>query len=148
MRSASAGSVKLRGLTIPTLPASRPTCLSAKQLVAPVFLGLIPAGLRLWQLVAGRCRCSSLGSGNCGRHAVPLPRRFQGVWCRFRTVKVAAINKCCARTLKNNEQEQRQPFHTAEANRIATSCQCLVFFFCKTWLRDVDLAGKFTFRQC
>ena len=83
--------------------------------------------------------------GGCGyrRH---LAHRLQRIGRGLRAIEIAAINERGARALKNNEQKKRQPFHSADANRNVMACQSLDFFR-KTRLHDVEVAGKFAFRQ-
>ena len=115
---------------IPMWPASRRTCPSAKTEARfsirqrpDFFYGAVPGR-------DDRCFCDR---GHCAR-------------CRLRAVKVAPVDQSGARTLKNNEQKQGQPFHGVDATRSAITCQCPRFFY-KSPLHDLDLAGKFTFRQ-
>jgi len=83
--------------------------------------------------------------GGCGyrRH---LAHRLQRIGRGLRAIEIAAINERGARALKNNEQKKRHPFHSADANRSVMACQSLDFFR-KTRLHDVEVAGKFSFRQ-
>jgi len=86
----------------------------------------------------------------CRCDAVPLTGRFQRIWSRFRTVKIAPVNECCTGVhsgQKKNEQERRQPFHGADANRNVKACQRLRLRRRQSGLRDATLAEKFAFRQ-
>src|SRR5207253_4897798 len=71
------------------------------------------------------CRCV------CCCDTVPLARRFQGIWSRFRTVKIAPVNERCTGVHsgeKKSQQKPRETFHSIDANRSVTACQCLRLF--------------------
>ena len=109
-------------------PASKRTCHSVKSAAHC----LLSVNAQEPELISARARwlndffASSRGACRCD--AVPLTRRFQRIWPRFRTVKIAPINECCTGVhsgQKKNEQEGRQPFHGVDTNRNVKACQCL-----------------------
>jgi hypothetical protein len=104
---------------------------------------------REYRLVPGRCDLFAAYLGDGSRYSRHLAHRFQRVRRRLRAIQIAAINERSARVRrgeKNEEQRQRQPFHSVDANRSVTACQC-PGPFCKTRLHDGDVAGRFPFRQ-
>src|SRR3984893_15033765 len=93
---------------------------------------------------SGRRRCVCC----CG--TVPLARRFQGIWSRFRTVKIAPVNECGTGIHSGDEKSQQKPretFHGVDANRSATACQCLRHPPRQSGLHNAKVGGKFDLRQ-
>src|SRR5882762_9353784 len=108
-------------------PASRQTCHSVKSRPARLrsSTNLISAYARWGNDFFASCRCV------CCCDAVPLARRFQGIWSRFRTVKIPPVNECCTGIHsgeKKSQQKPRKTFHVVDANRSVARCQCLRLF--------------------
>jgi hypothetical protein len=111
-------------------PASRQTCHSVKESYGSFekSTNLISAYAR-WgnDFFASSCRRRCV----CCCGTVPLARRFQGIWSRFRTVKIAPVNECGTGIHSGKEKSQqkaRETFHGVDANRSVTACQCLRIF--------------------
>jgi hypothetical protein len=64
--------------------------------------------------------------------------------CRSANSDRSSCDQSRARARKSKEQDE--PFHGVGANRSVRTCQRARFFY-KSPLHDVDLAGKFVFRQ-
>jgi hypothetical protein len=108
-------------------PASRQTCHSVKSRPARLrsSTNLISAYARGGNDFFASSRCV------CCCDAVPLARRFQGIWSRFRTVKIAPVNECGTGIHSGEEKSQQKPretFHGVDANRSVTACQRLRLF--------------------
>ena len=111
-------------------PASRQTCHSVKE-SSDSFeesTNLISAYARWGNDFFASSRCCRCV---CCCDAVPLARRFQGIWSRFRTVKIAPVNECCTGIHSGEKKCQQKPhetFHGVDANRSVAACQCLRLF--------------------
>ena len=131
-------------------PASRQTCHSVKESSGSFekSTNLISAYAR-WgnDFFASSCRRRCV----CCCGTVPLARRFQGIWSRFRTVKIAAVNECGTGIHSGKEKSQQKPretFHGVDANRSVTACQCLrLFHKGGRGLHDANVGAKFDLRQ-
>ncbi len=151
MQNANATLVRWRAWTVRMSPASRQICPLARQRLArgAATQSQRDPTARRYALVAGwRDRFAAHG-GDCGRRR-HLSHCLYRIGRGLRAVKIAAINERSARVRhgeKNQEQKQRQPFHSVDANRSFVACQIRQILFRKTRLHDVDLAGKFGLRQ-